>query len=331
LTLPSKKITPLILACLVALGLIIFGVFYKPKAQNKAPQILSVVSQSENIQNKILDVDSDNDGLKDWEETLWGTDPHKADTDGDGTSDGKEVEAGRNPTKKGPNDTLTSQAIADKTATATKDKELTATDKLARELFTEYYNLKQSGKEITPEIQNQILQTSLQTQLSQSLTAPTTYALAQVHITTDTSPNALRVYGNTMGTIILKDAPALSESELSTLQRAVENNDEKELAKLDIIVGSYQKMLNDMLAVNVPQEVATLHLNVVNNLSAVVYGVKGMRNAFKDPVSTLMALKSYEDAAVTTEDTFAAISLFFKSKNVVYSTNEPGYRFVNNQ
>lgn len=42
-------------------------------------------------------VDSDNDGLTDMNETLYGTNPNNPDTDGDGYSDGDEVKNGYNP------------------------------------------------------------------------------------------------------------------------------------------------------------------------------------------------------------------------------------------
>ncbi|MCH7529851.1 hypothetical protein IIB50_01915 [Patescibacteria group bacterium] len=42
-------------------------------------------------------LDSDDDGLKDWEEVLWGTDPFNPDTDNDGTDDGVEIAVDRNP------------------------------------------------------------------------------------------------------------------------------------------------------------------------------------------------------------------------------------------
>ena len=41
--------------------------------------------------------DSDNDGLSDDMEKVYGTDPNKADTDGDGYNDGDEVNGGFNP------------------------------------------------------------------------------------------------------------------------------------------------------------------------------------------------------------------------------------------
>ncbi|MDD5291298.1 MAG: thrombospondin type 3 repeat-containing protein [Patescibacteria group bacterium] len=47
------------------------------------------------------DIDSDNDGLTDKDEAVYGTDPKKADTDGDGYSDGDEVKNGYNPLGEG--------------------------------------------------------------------------------------------------------------------------------------------------------------------------------------------------------------------------------------
>lgn len=47
------------------------------------------------------EVDSDNDGLTDAEEELYGTDPTNPDTDNDGYSDGEEVLAGYNPNGEG--------------------------------------------------------------------------------------------------------------------------------------------------------------------------------------------------------------------------------------
>lgn len=50
------------------------------------------------------DKDSDNDGLKDWQEELYKTDPYNPDTDGDGYLDGEEVNSGHNPLVKAPGD-----------------------------------------------------------------------------------------------------------------------------------------------------------------------------------------------------------------------------------
>ncbi|MDA1168763.1 MAG: hypothetical protein O3A36_00300 [bacterium] len=50
--------------------------------------------------------DSDNDGLSNADERVWGTDPADEDTDKDGYIDGVEVQKGHNPTIASPNDKL---------------------------------------------------------------------------------------------------------------------------------------------------------------------------------------------------------------------------------
>jgi hypothetical protein len=51
--------------------------------------------------------DTDQDGIKDWEELLRGTDVHDPDTDGDGSLDGAETAVSRDPLKPGPDDAVT--------------------------------------------------------------------------------------------------------------------------------------------------------------------------------------------------------------------------------
>lgn len=64
------------------------------------------VAQERTTAGNVL-LDSDQDGLTDEEERVFGTDPLNADTDGDGYSDGAEVKSGYNPLQKAPGDKLT--------------------------------------------------------------------------------------------------------------------------------------------------------------------------------------------------------------------------------
>ncbi len=88
------------LAIVFAIGLILFiGAFAKKDAFSTynlwgAKQ---TIVESQNL-------DTDNDGLKDWEEELYKTDKLNPDTDNDGYLDGEEINSGNNPLIKAPGD-----------------------------------------------------------------------------------------------------------------------------------------------------------------------------------------------------------------------------------
>lgn len=67
----------------------------------------SFYAVAENSTNtKSIFLDSDQDGLSDEEEKIYGTDPQNRDTDGDSYSDGIEVKSGYNPTIPAPGDRI---------------------------------------------------------------------------------------------------------------------------------------------------------------------------------------------------------------------------------
>mgnify|MGYP001567058144 FL=1 len=90
---------------------------------------------------EILDIDSDDDGLKDWEETLWKLDPNNPDTDKNGVSDAEEV-------KKKMTEIDTKSETEESNKDGVEGESYTTgteTDILSKKLFAEYMNLKKSG------------------------------------------------------------------------------------------------------------------------------------------------------------------------------------------
>ena len=74
------------------------------------PGQLSLNFKNEEINPNIVlssSQDSDSDGLKNWEEELWNTNPNEPDTDKDGAPDGQEIKENRDPTLPWPNDKIT--------------------------------------------------------------------------------------------------------------------------------------------------------------------------------------------------------------------------------
>src|SRR3989344_8258983 len=106
--LPSGKFTKTALAFVMLAGLVGVALIYPEERTVKYsnPSAELETGTLENIIAITGDIDTDSDGLKDWEEALFKSDPNNKDTDGDGTEDDEEVKLGRNPTLAGPNDKL---------------------------------------------------------------------------------------------------------------------------------------------------------------------------------------------------------------------------------
>ncbi|HFC76674.1 MAG TPA: hypothetical protein ENJ27_00365 [Candidatus Moranbacteria bacterium] len=67
---------------------------------------ISIFAKNNSNGNKNIFLDTDQDGLSDQEEVVYGTDPKNPDSDGDGYSDGTEVKSGYDPLKPAPGDKI---------------------------------------------------------------------------------------------------------------------------------------------------------------------------------------------------------------------------------
>jgi len=97
----SKKINTIVVILILLIGVCIGGYLVLQSRFSKADSLEQLALD---LNKRDIINDYDHDGLADWEEELYGTDPNNPDTDGDGYLDGEEVASGYNPAKKAPND-----------------------------------------------------------------------------------------------------------------------------------------------------------------------------------------------------------------------------------
>lgn len=291
--LPNKKI--LIILALVIIGVGALGIYVYTKGsattyENANETNALAVSTSSDSTNTISQVDSDHDGLADWEEVLYGTDPHNPDTDGDGTSDGAEVAAGRNPLVKGPNDYI------NKTDTAKNDntpEKLTLTDSFARDFFQKYVAIQQSGTKITADNADQVASDYLKSATLPTITAKQ-YASGDLNLI-NSSKADLNNYKDSITAVFNKYWPAGQTSEISILQDAFSNSNASALTKLSPLITAYQSLLQGSLTVAVPKLAVSLHINVVNSLSNYIQTLKMIQSAYSDPIGGLVGLNAYQN------------------------------------
>lgn len=306
--LPSKKIFIMLALLIVGIGALAwYGYNRGSNVDYTSDQNLLSVATSSIANLAASKIDTDNDDLPDWEETLYGTDPKNPDTDSDKTLDGKEIELGRNPLIKGPKDFLATKDNPTATSTVEEEK-LTLTDSFARGFFTQYMNAQQSGAKITPENVDQFASNYLKNTKLPTISAKQ-YSEADLSLANSDQVNIL-TYKNAINAIFTKYWPKEKNNELIIMQKAFTNNDTKALSSLTPIISAYQNTLRNILGLSVPKLAVSTHLNLVNSLSTYIETLKMIQQAYTDPLTGLIGLNSYSTSQLNTSVSIVSLQMY---------------------
>lgn len=313
--LPSKKLLVFLITTLVILvcSFIYFGfknkkISYLTNNQKETTQLINKEVQ------QTLKNDSDGDGLKDWEEILWKTDPHNSDTDGDGTGDNSEVLAGRNPLIAGPNDFLSKDIVLpeDNQNNYAENKPLTQTDLLSRELFAGYVALKQNNQ-LGTEKENQFVENLINKNLNslEEVTSPI-YTLNNLKIISSDSTNSLHTYLTTVKSIFQENINM--EYELIIVKNSLETKNQKELEKLDTNIKKHQEVQLQLLQTEVPHNLAIFHLEMIKIFSNLFNDIEKMKTILFDPLSGIIGVEMYSQDENLLQEEWKAINLYISNQ-----------------
>ncbi len=252
-------------------------------------------------------LDSDNDGLKDWEEILWRTNPFITDSDGDGTNDGDEVALGRDPSIRGP---------ADSTQTESREN---STNKIAEDLISSY--LETDGKSFvdTDKFISDILKNTY------IATQTTIYTSADIQISSN-SISDIRTYGNNTARAL---RTAQQQNELVVFATALDNNDEFKIRELDPIIKNYRETLSSLLTIPTPPEFEVRHLALINSMNKVIANIEGMRLLFSDTTTAVSSVSTYQTDLNQFILNLKNLATKISKKGIEYSTDESGYGLLN--
>lgn len=330
--LPSKYFRGVLLSLLIGVVLVSGAYFFSERksvvAEDSENSALFVTASAQNnFYKMVAGQDSDSDGLKDWEEVLWGTDSKNPDTDKDGTKDGEEVSSDRNPVLAGPNDQLEGSANSIiKENTAAQTENLTPTDIIARDFFSKYAQAKQNGQPLDSIAEQQIASSVL---IHQNLISqPQQYIERDLPVKKTDTNEDLRKYGNQVGEI-MKKTLTWNEDETQIINSALDANNEKKLDELNPIINGYQSFLDQLLKTEVPRKALDTHLSLINSVSKIIASLKAVKNVFKDPVSALVLFGKYPENITSLHRAFIDAKALFERNNIVYDyTKEPGYLYA---
>lgn len=270
--------------------------------------------------------DSDNDGLKDWEEILWKTDLLKPDTDGDGALDSEEIKLGRDPLVKGPNDKLKTPEEAKKSGEAVPK---TLTKNIAQRFAAEYLTALGTSEGNPDIFQKKSIAESLIASLAgETVKIRDTFMPVDIAIQSNVSPEFIKNYLNATGLFLEKNFAGLEETEISILEQALATENFEELKKLDKYAGAYKKAVEFLKKQKVPVSYAILHLELMNIFNNTALAVGDMQKIESDPAKGLIGFSIYLKQTGRGPEAYKAMKKQIISDKITLSPGEGGYHFL---
>ncbi len=261
------------------------------KNEDTALQQVDELTYTNEPIGELINRDTDEDGVLDWEEGLWGTDPTQKDTDGNGISDEAEiaklkVEAGVTSNSNSPDSYQTIK--------------LTETDKFSDQFFTTIAALTQSGSldEATIEQISSALAENIQ-----KTTPKKIYTVKNIKISTEESKTAIQVYNAKLQALQTKYP--LNADIASIILESItidEEVDQGVLKKFDPVIIELNSIVKEMLAMSPPQSLAILHVMVINGFQKLSENLADIKQVDTDSIVSFSATSQYpENAALLFE------------------------------
>lgn len=243
--------------------------------------------------------DEDGDGLKDWEEALWKTDPKNPDTDGDGSYDGDEVALGRDPMNDSPNDTIVKTEEGESREVFgifypyeyDETGEINNTEALAVNITENYLRAKATGQNI--QVRQNMIANSVASAIEDIDIGLGELSSESLSITDDVNKERVEKYLSEVGKIMLDEIrdPAGNETEI-IIEMAV-SQDFSRSGELRLVASRYNQAATSLMSVEVPVMFAQQHTFLTDSLFGLATAVADMSQSEVDPMTAIVGTQHY--------------------------------------
>ena len=275
--LPSKKFIAsfLVIVILVSFFFTIKGVV----VLFKNSKVSVNKGQTQVTVGTLVQKDSNNNGIPDWEEYLWGLNPKV-------------------------NGESNKQFILSKKKTLTENGDITVTDDsqkisdnelLSRQFFATLISLQQSGQLDEGTIKS-INESLGKNAIAVNLADIYTQSMLKIK---DDSEASIKNYDDALNSLIKKYSNSNIGDELTMIIQGLQNKDASALYAASTIGEAYRSFGKDMMNIPVPKSLAETHLSAVNNYEKVGQSIIGLSQMLNDPMLAMKGLinyKNYSDA-----------------------------------
>ncbi len=247
----SKPQRRILVAIFFGVLLMVSAYFMGKQAPTSSGSVTPIVVGREYIKP----VDSDQNGVPDWQDNLLGTD-----------------------------------AISLETSSTTYERPTTVTGRFGIAFFEDLVRSKMYG--VFGKTKEELAADSAEKLRNEAIDELFTEKDITLFETSD--PKVLKSYGNQVATI-LTSHPNNGDSEIYILQDYLRYDDPEKLKELEPIALAYTTIVKGLLETQVPSGYTKEHLDLLNALNAVREDIRGMQKVDEDALYALLRTKRYED------------------------------------
>lgn len=278
--LPSKQFISifLIIVIFITIIFVVRGTIFLLKKSNI---IKGDAGMTEVTVGGIIQKDSNENGIADWEEYLWGLNPKK-----DGESNKEFILKRKNE--------LTQNGVI---STPDDSEEITENEILSREFFAAIISLQQTGN-----LNSESLQ-SVSDAIGQKIEAdeiPDIYTKNMLAIKENSETNK-DDYIVAFMELQFKYGNEDLGSELTLISQGIGNNDPQPLYAAKSIASAYRSLGKDLMKIPVPEIAYSIALSLANNYEKTAESIDGLTQVLSDPIigmKSTINYKKYSDALV---------------------------------
>ena len=319
LNFPSQKLFYFFIPVIAVLGVF---VLVKDKVLPKSSPVPEQTVEIVSVKNSVInETDTDGDGLKDWEEALWGTDPLKPISNSQKIADAEfvKIKIEKEGVNASTKESFTLQAFA------TEDENVSTA--LGKDMFAEYVSLKKSGQ-ATPDKLDQ-----LALRLAENTALPVTkkYTTSQVKTFPDANKDFARDYANNVAILKLKYQNMFEQRFTNAPQETTDGNISQYSALFSYLSSAYTRFAEELMALSVPKGLVSVHIDLANSLIQSADATRNMSLIDTDPARAMVGIDSHNTSERLHESALIAMSSFFTTNGIIFTTDEPAFSIIGNR
>ena len=204
----------------------------------------------------------------------------------------------------------------EKTTPTINTEPKTLTEKLGRDLATQYLTAKSSGQALTEQQKQDLAQAVISKDYSSQFDFTyKDYTEKDLSVTNIVTSDEIIKYLNNLTKTFNNTKLKTQIDDLGIITRAFSTEDASEMNKLNPLINYYKNTSLALKNITVPKPLISLHLSIINSLKRAGDDLEYVKSNFNDPLVSLQAINNYQSSLKAYKSSLDLLATTFGGKN----------------